>query len=268
MGKICDENRKTYIYVLEDPDTHEVRYVGKTVAKLEYRLGQHLYDSFREKTYKSNWIKKVLKNGKLPIIKLIETTTWDNSSYLEEYWIWYFKQHFNITNLSSGGEGALGVKRTEEQVQKLRESILKNSKHVYQYSTDGKFIKVYNNCVEAANSLNLRRENISQCCMGRKKSHGGFIWSYNNCNNFSLNNYIHISRKGRKKSELQRLNNSFVAKQTKIKIENIATGDIIISESMISASVLTSINKASICRECKNISINKQGKYKFSYYDR
>lgn len=34
-----DQNSTTLIYVLKDPDTLEIRYVGKTVSSLITRLG-------------------------------------------------------------------------------------------------------------------------------------------------------------------------------------------------------------------------------------
>jgi hypothetical protein len=40
-----DKERRTSIYVLKDPISNNVRYVGKTVATLKRRLDQHIYDA-------------------------------------------------------------------------------------------------------------------------------------------------------------------------------------------------------------------------------
>lgn len=44
-----NEEKLTKIYVLKDPDTLEVRYVGKTVDTLIGRLGQHIKESIKRK---------------------------------------------------------------------------------------------------------------------------------------------------------------------------------------------------------------------------
>ena len=54
----------------------------------------------------------------------------------------------------------------------------KLSKKVIQYSLDGKFIKEFSSCIEAAKTLNIGQGNISNVCAGRSKSAGGFKWAY------------------------------------------------------------------------------------------
>lgn len=49
---------------------------------------------------------------------------------------------------------------------------------VYQYSKDGTFIKKWEYMNEAAKSLNLSRGAISNVCLGRAKTSGGFVWTY------------------------------------------------------------------------------------------
>ena len=68
------DNREVYIYVLKHPDTLEIRYVGKTVRKLSRRLGNHIANAKGNKHNKhlSNWILSILKEGKRPIIELLE----------------------------------------------------------------------------------------------------------------------------------------------------------------------------------------------------
>ena len=49
---------------------------------------------------------------------------------------------------------------------------------VYQYSKDGTFIKKWDYMNEAAKNLNISRGDISNVCLGRRKTAGGFVWSY------------------------------------------------------------------------------------------
>lgn len=52
------------------------------------------------------------------------------------------------------------------------------AKPVYQYAKDGKFLKKWDYMNEAAKNLGLSRGNISNNCLGRVKTCGGYIWSY------------------------------------------------------------------------------------------
>lgn len=49
-------------------------------------------------------------------------------------------------------------------------------KPVLQYDKDGNFIKEWSHAREAAESLGLSKRAIYECCMGRSKTSGGFIW--------------------------------------------------------------------------------------------
>lgn len=49
-----DPNAKTFLYILKDPETEEIRYVGKTVKKLEHRLKEHISACKREKNHRIN----------------------------------------------------------------------------------------------------------------------------------------------------------------------------------------------------------------------
>jgi hypothetical protein len=97
------------IYVLKDPDTMEIRYVGVTSQTLNRRLSVHINKSPNLKTHVARWITKLLNNGKEPIIEEIEhnetdTIVWGREQ--EEYWIAeYRKQGKRLCNHLSGGYG-------------------------------------------------------------------------------------------------------------------------------------------------------------------
>lgn len=54
----------------------------------------------------------------------------------------------------------------------------KTSKPVYQYTIDGKLVKIYKSLAEASKINNCSRGNISQCCLGSYKTSHGFVWRY------------------------------------------------------------------------------------------
>lgn len=62
---------------------------------------------------------------------------------------------------------------------KNRETLMKVcSKPVHQYTLDMEFIIEYPSVREAARQLNINYRNISLCCLGKRKSAGGYIWRY------------------------------------------------------------------------------------------
>lgn len=91
---------KYYIYTLNDPDTKEVRYVGKT-NNISKRYSAHLND--KNKSHKVSWIKSLINNDKLPLITIIASFDCEKECYKAE--IQYIKQFTNLTNLRSGGKG-------------------------------------------------------------------------------------------------------------------------------------------------------------------
>lgn len=96
---------KTFIYALIDPDTQEVRYVGKS-DKPEKRLKRHLGMFEPKSTHKQNWIRSLLVNGKSPIIKIleeVELSVWNDA---EKRWIKHYKDMgARLTNTTEGGMG-------------------------------------------------------------------------------------------------------------------------------------------------------------------
>ena len=50
------------------------------------------------------------------------------------------------------------------------------SKKILQYDLKNNFIQEWNSISDVVNTLKIR--NISQCCSGKRKTSGGFIWMY------------------------------------------------------------------------------------------
>lgn len=121
------DNRNVRIYVLKHPETLEVRYVGKTVRSLSRRLGNHIANAKGNKHNKhlSNWILKIIAEGKRPIIELLEECEHSVWQEREKYWISQFN---NLINLTIGGDGCEGFIHKQETIEKLRE-VNKGRKH-------------------------------------------------------------------------------------------------------------------------------------------
>jgi len=51
---------------------------------------------------------------------------------------------------------------------------------IKQYTKDGTFIKEYNGIAETAKLLNLTKNSLKNCLVGRRKTYKGYIWKYSN----------------------------------------------------------------------------------------
>lgn len=135
--------KEVYIYTLttkEEPSN--IRYVGKT-TNLNDRLKRHLSGYYlSENTYKARWLKKILKEGKTPIIEILDVVLESDWQFWEQYWIAQLKAwNFKLTNTTLGGDGLvltqeiinkrsqklIGRKLTKETVKKIGTTRKKNA---------------------------------------------------------------------------------------------------------------------------------------------
>lgn len=101
---------KNLIYALKDPETKEIRYIGKSTTGLR-RPNQHkLKHSLIAQTHKNNWIKTLLEKGLVyEIIVLEENLDSVVLDSKEITWIAHYKAlGASLTNGTEGGEGSLG----------------------------------------------------------------------------------------------------------------------------------------------------------------
>lgn len=91
-----------YIYILKDPNTDEIRYVGMT-REPHARLSSHLRGTKRyPKGPKGKWIQGLMDNQQKPVMEIVEVCNSSNWHGRESYWIAFYKeQGYNLTN---GGE--------------------------------------------------------------------------------------------------------------------------------------------------------------------
>ena len=200
-----NENSVTLIYVLKDPETMQVRYVGKTVNSLIARLGQHIYDSKKSKNHRAYWIKKIIDSGKMPIIEQIDSCTWKDSVGMETYYIQKYKNlGCNLVNETDGGEGTLGHKVSKETKEKHKAAARKNTPKVYQYNLDGKLVKEWENASVAAEILGFKNASgITRCLRGERFKYKNYIWKtelVENANKDLLDNIEQRSKRNKEKA--------------------------------------------------------------------
>lgn len=187
------------IYSLNDPISNEVRYIGRTTKKLNQRLREHICDSAsNHNTYKKNWIRKLKKLNKKPIIASIRELdcSWEESHIVE---ISIIKEHFEkgckLVNLVDKGCGSYGIKIQRKYMWKP----------ILQYDLDGNFIKEWESMTIASAELNIGTRLIFKALNGISIQSNGFMWKYKILENYDLkiDSYKHLKGSKRRKKVIQ-----------------------------------------------------------------
>lgn len=123
---------KYIIYGLTDPDTQEVRYIGKSTSGMKRPLEHKKPSNLKVQSHKVNWIKSLISVNKMyGIIVLESTSAPEELDAREIYWISEYKNRgVNLTNGTDGGEGALGREvsdNTKEIMSKRRKEYYENN---------------------------------------------------------------------------------------------------------------------------------------------
>lgn len=125
---------KFIVYALKDPRTKEIRYIGKSCVGLE-RPKSHCSPSRLKgdgMTYKSNWIKSLLKLNLKPLIEVIEECDDHESLKIRElFWIEFYSKTCKLVNSTTAKEGSAFL--TDSTKQKL-----KNAKKKFKESPEYK----------------------------------------------------------------------------------------------------------------------------------
>jgi GIY-YIG catalytic domain-containing protein/NUMOD3 motif-containing protein len=131
--------RTTFIYALCDPDTGDIRYIGKS-DRPEERFKVHLRD-LRHANHRVNWIKNLLTSGKSPRLQIIDEVPAEHWQQLEIAYIEFFKGcGYLLVNGTSGGNGMhnptsqvraklskalTGIKRPKQSQERIRNRVSK-----------------------------------------------------------------------------------------------------------------------------------------------
>lgn len=156
------------IYLLKDPNTLEIKYVGQTKFNLAQRLVGHLHESYFRKReqaiFKNEWVVSLLEKGQIPIIELIEEVVDELANTQEQKWVAFYEKDNTLFNVMFSTVNFIH-----------REDL---HKKVYQYALDGNFIKEWNSLYEVEKTLKIPCGNIIQSCKGKRKLGGKFSWRY------------------------------------------------------------------------------------------
>ena len=173
------------VYVLVDPISLKIRYVGITKSSLSKRLYNHISEAktLREgMTYKNNWINSLFKMNTQPIIRLISSyDTREESAKIEKYLIIKYKEKHRLTNqiIDEGKFSSTGYRSAENL----------KSKKVYVYNYEGIFLQEYNSVKETSEQLNITYSTIKKCLRGEYKYAKQYQFSYTKQDMPSLSSY-------------------------------------------------------------------------------
>lgn len=113
-----------YIYVLCDPDTNEVRYVGKTDNPYR-RFHVHLADCDSGNSYVKRWVRSLKRQGKRPVMTTIEFCDHASWADRERYWIAQYRSDgARLTNTQTGGRGGTTFPMSDEGKRKISQARL------------------------------------------------------------------------------------------------------------------------------------------------
>ncbi len=188
-------NKMGYIYSLADPDTGNVRYIGKTIYP-NRRLADHLKMKSRTITHKEKWVNSILKLGKIPVFEVLLEVPENILNQCEIELIKHYKQFCKLTNGTDGGDGTSKPASTKQIEIMINHNPMKNPetvrkasitrnrngrlrKPVNQYTKTGVLIKEWPSVIDASKKLDIPDSNISRNCNNKGyKSAGGFVWKY------------------------------------------------------------------------------------------
>jgi hypothetical protein len=211
------------VYTLEDPITNNIRYIGITKQTLAQRITKHLNDTkLNRNNHRANWLRKLLNNNKKPLIKELDIAlSYNELLELETYWILQFKAWgYNLVNTTNGGEGSIGYKHSLETLEKMKKIRLEKPREkkdkvirmtktqqnaylsnlysikIVQYDINGKLLKVWKSCKEAASYYKSQPSAIGHALKNPESSSLKFFWRYSK----EINpNFIDVSlKKGNK----------------------------------------------------------------------
>lgn len=169
-------NLETKIYVLVEPVSLKVRYIGVTHKSLKDRLSAHINEARYTPHYnwhKARWINSLLKMNCKPIIRQIKVcATREEAEKIESEMILKYKNR--LVNIA-----------VDNGVFTSKSAMINNSKKVYVYDYFGNYVKEYESITECAQSMDIYYSTVKKCLSGEYKYAKGFQFKFEKTDNIS-----------------------------------------------------------------------------------
>lgn len=88
------------------------------------------------------------------------------------------KENLSEETLRRRSEGLRGRKFSDEHKKKIGDG---NSKAINMITKDGEYIRSFRGASDAELELGISHSHISQCCTGKRKTAGGYMWEFAQC---------------------------------------------------------------------------------------
>lgn len=169
------------IYVLIDPITCDIRYIGRTKCSLNTRLNGHLSKSKFKRTHKDCWIQSLLRKGLIPKIKQFKKVRgWKESYLYEKNLISKCLAHgFNLVNCDDRGEGGVDKIISKDQRIKISETLKQSystgkigptrQTPVSVFDLEGNFIKSFESLSKCSLELSIPYSSLEKVLSKRCK---------------------------------------------------------------------------------------------------
>jgi hypothetical protein len=110
------------IYVLKNPRTQEVRYVGWTKRSINARMRDHISHARRKHgTHRDRWILSLLSIGLDPLVEVLESGEGAGWADAERRWIAFYRASgARLVNATDGGEGVAGWGTAKQRSERAR----------------------------------------------------------------------------------------------------------------------------------------------------
>jgi hypothetical protein len=93
--------RGEFVYALLDPDTEQIRYIGKT-HNLYARYYGHIHPSKRNHTPVTIWVRGLCAQNKQPLLAILEHVDRSHGIQEEHFWIYEARNaHGDLLNVFS-----------------------------------------------------------------------------------------------------------------------------------------------------------------------
>lgn len=187
------------IYTLADERSpNDIRYIGFTSGKIQKRLNGHIGKALYSKCnyHVTNWVRKLLREGSKPEIKILDFCNKNNWEEYEIYWICQMRAWgFDLTNRHKGGKGY--ARLTDEQKWnrsqimkskmsnphfklKYKKAHSKYKKPIVQMTLTGDLIREWSGIKEASRHTKIDSSSIAKACRGIVKTAGKYCWEFKN----------------------------------------------------------------------------------------
>lgn len=204
------DERFVKIYVLKNPETGSVHYVGRTLnEKTRYRQHIYLARKSKHKNRKNAWIMSILNIGKKPILEIIDVIKQEDAIEREMYWISELRKTCDLKNerdfvennylyseesrkrmseAQKGNTNKRGTKLTEEQRfstgngnrgrKQGFEERKKRCKPIDEFDIGGNHIREWESASAAARFYSIKQSAVSMVAAGKRNSWFGIVWKY------------------------------------------------------------------------------------------